>query len=229
MPQTLIPSIEQRLSGLVELTRRVQGEVTASREKTRPTVTISREFGCEAYPVAEKLKSLLEKKTGESWALMDKALLEEVAKDHNISEEILKNLGSRRTFFDEVISTFSPNWKSDKDHYRLLCRQMISLATAGNVILVGRGGAVVTRSLENCFHFRLVAPADFKTGSIARRLGVPQNEAREMVESRQQQRDRFTKDFLNCSLDDPVLYHLVFNNARCSSGKIAETIVQYMF
>ena len=38
--------------------------------------------------MTEKLKSLLEKKTGEPWALMDKALLEEVATNHNLSEEI---------------------------------------------------------------------------------------------------------------------------------------------
>lgn len=229
MPHTLIPSIEQRLSGLVEVTRRVQGEITSSKAKAKLSVTISREFGCEAYPVAEKLKALLEKKTSSSWALMDKALLEEVAKNHNISEEILKNLGSKPRFLDEVISTFSPNWKSDKDHHRLLCRHIISLATAGNVIIVGRGGAVITQSLDNCFHFRLVAPREYKIASITRRLGISQREADEVVRTRQQQRDKFTKDFLNCSLDAPTLYHLVFNNARSSSDKIAETIVSYMY
>jgi cytidylate kinase len=75
----------------------------------------------------------------------------------------------------------------------------------------------------------LIAPVKFKVGSIARRLGVSQGEAQEMVSSRQQQRDKFIKDFLNCSLDDPTLYHLVFNNARSSSEKIAETIEHYMF
>ncbi|GAM08123.1 cytidylate kinase [Geobacter sp. OR-1] len=229
MPHNLIPSIEQRLSGLVEVTRRVQGEISSSKPKFKPTVTISREFGCEAYPMAEKLKSLLEKKTGSSWALMDKALLEEVAKNHNVSEEILKNLGTKPRFLDDIISTFSPNWKSDKDHYRILCRHIISLATAGNVIIVGRGGAVVTRTLENCYHFRLVAPGEYKVGSIAKRLGISLNEAQEMVLSRQQVRDKFVKDFLNRSLDDPTLYHMVFNNARSSTEKIADTIVHYMF
>jgi len=229
MPHTLIPSIEQRLSGLVEVTRRVQGELCSTKCKSRPTVTISREFGCEAYPVAEKLKLLLEEKTGEAWALMDKALFEEVAINHNVSEEILNNLGAKPRFLDDVISTFSPNWKSDKDHYRVLCRHIISLATAGNVILVGRGGAVVTKSLENCFHFRLVATEGFKAGSIAKRLGIGQSEALELVRSRQQQRDKFAKDFLNCALNDPTLYHIVFNNAKCSADKIANTVVNCMF
>lgn len=228
MPSTLIPGVEQRVSSLLEVSRRVQGEVTSSKPRQKLTVTVSREFGCEAYPMAEKLKSLLEKKTGETWAIMDKSLLEEVAKNHNLSEEIFKNLGDKPRFLDDVISTFSANWKTDKDYYRLLCRHVMLLATAGNVIIVGRGGAIITRSLENCYHFRLVAPLDFKVHSISKRLGIPQIEAQDMVQKRQQQRDKFVKDFLNCDSGDPTLYHLVFNNGKNTPDKIAETIFNFL-
>lgn len=229
MPSTLIPGVEQRVSSLLEVSRRVQGEVTSKKPRQKITVTISREFGCEAYPMAEKLKALLEKKTGETWALMDKSLLEEVARNHNLSEEILRNLGDKPRFIDDVISTFSPNWKTDKDYYRLLCRHITSLATGGNVIIVGRGGAVITQSLDNCYHFRMVASMDFKVRSIAKRLGISPVEARDLVQKKQQQRDKFVKDFLNRDVGDPTLYHLVFNNGKNSAQKIAETIVQYIF
>lgn len=228
MPSTLIPGVEQRVSSLLEVSRRVQGEVKSSRPKQKITVTISREFGCEAYPMADKLKALLEKKTGETWALMDKSLLEEVAKNNNLSEEILHNLGEKPRFIDDVISTFSPNWKTDKDYYRLLCRHVMSLAAGGNVIIVGRGGVVITQSLENCYHFRLVAPMDFKVRSIAKRLGLSPVEAQDIIRKKQQQRDKFVKDFLNCDAGDPTLYHLVFNNGKNSADKIAETISQYL-
>lgn len=229
MPSTLIPGVEQRVSSLLEVSRRVQGEVKSSRPKQKIAITISREFGCEAYPMAEKLKDLLEKKCGEAWALMDKSLLEEVAKNHNLSEEILHNLGEKPRFIDDVISTFSSNWKTDKDYYRLLCRHIMSLATGGNVIIVGRGGAVITQSLENCYHFRLIAPMDFKVRSIAKRLGLSPIEAQDTVQKKQQQRDKFVKDFLNRDTGDPTLYHLVFNNGKNSPEKMAETIAQYIF
>ncbi len=229
MPDTLIPTIEQRVSALVEVTRRAMGQAVSDKSKLKPTITVSREFGCEAYPMTEKLKALLEKKTGEPWALMDKALLEEVARNHNLSEEILRNIGDKSTFMDEVISTFTPRWKSDKDYYRLLCRHIVSLATAGNVIIVGRGAAIVTRSMGNCFHFRMVAPEDFKVKSIARRLGVQPADAKDLVQNRQKQRDKFIKDFLNTDGSDPHCYHMVFNNAKIPSEKIAETIFHFMF
>lgn len=229
MPTKLIPGVEQRVSSLLEVTRRVQGEAVSSRPRQKIAVTISREFGCEAYPMAESLKGLLEKKTGDTWALMDKSLLEEVAKNHNLSEEILHNLGAKPRFIDDVISTFSTNWKTDKDYYRLLCRHIMSLATGGNVIIVGRGGAVITQSMDNCYHFRIVAPMDFKVKSIAKRLGLSAIEAQEMVQKKQLLRDKFVKDFLNRDVGDPTLYHMLFNNAKNPPEKMADTIARYLF
>lgn len=230
MPYTLIPAIEQRISTLLEVARRVEREVASDKAKAKPkmTVTISREFGCEAYPMAEQLKKLLDAKTGETWALMDKALLEEVSKNQNVAESILQNLGERG-FVDDMIATLSPRWKSEKDHYRRLCQYIISLANVGNVIIVGRGGAIVTKSMGNCYHFRMVAPHDFKIRSISKRLSIPHKEAEELIQKRQQQRDTFINNFLSCDASDPTHYHLVFNNAKSTTDKIAETILCYLF
>jgi hypothetical protein len=151
----LIPSIEKRLGALLESTRR--NEAVSQSIKSKPVITISREFGCEAYPMAECLQKMLEKKTGNFWPIMDKALLEEVARNHDLSEKTLKGLGEKAGFLDEVIATFAPAWRTEKDHYRLLCRQIISLANSGNVILMGRGSANITQSIKNCYHFRLFA------------------------------------------------------------------------
>jgi hypothetical protein len=129
----------------------------AEEEQQKPTITISREFGCEAYPMAELLRQQLEKRTKESWTLMDKALLDEVAKHHSLSDQVLQNIGDKNRFLDDFLSTFSNRWKSDKDYYRLLSRQIIALAEQGNVILVGRGAPIVTRNMKNCFHFRIYA------------------------------------------------------------------------
>jgi Cytidylate kinase-like family len=171
----LIPSIEQRLAGLVEVTRRnLRGYSVSPEVLPPPAITLSREFGCEAYPVAERLKELLDAKSIVPWTIMDKALLEEVARNHQLSEEMLQRLGEKNRFLDDMFSTFSPRWKSDKDHYRLLCKQITALAEQGNVIIVGRGGAILTQQMPNCYHFRLIATRQFKVRSTMR--------ARRMVE-----------------------------------------------
>ena len=103
----LVPSIEMRLRSLLEINRR-QDESDASRDKVRPTITISREFGCEAYPMTLCLKEIMEKKTGQPWAIMDKALLEEVAKHHQLSEELVKSRSEERRVGKECRSRWSP-------------------------------------------------------------------------------------------------------------------------
>lgn len=226
----LIPSVDVRLGSLLEFARRTEAEKSrrGDADKIRPTITLSREFGCEAYPVSERLKELLEKKSGEKWVVMDKALLEEVAKKHNLSEDVLRGLGEKSRFLDEILATFSPSWKSEKDYFRLICRQMVSLAEKGNVILVGRGGAIITQALKNCSHFRMFASPQFKIRSISKRLDIPREEAETMIRKKQKERDAFIHDFLDRDARELSYYNLVFNNDRNSADKIAATIAEYV-
>jgi len=224
----LVPSIEMRLGALLELNRR-KDESDASLGKVRHTITISREFGCEAYPVTECLKEIMEKKTGQAWAIMDKALLEEMAKHHNLSEEIVRSLGEKKSrILDEVLATFSPRWKSDSDNFRLLCKHVFSLAEKGNSIIVGRGSAIVTQQLKNCYHFRLYASHQFKIASIARRLKISRDEAENVVEKNQKQRDAFIHDYFNLDPRDLRFYNLVFNNDKNAPERIAQMIAEYV-
>ena len=223
----LTPAIEGRLGALLEVTRRQQHEHSQG-QAVRPTITISREFGCEAYPATELLRLQLEQHTKEPWALMDKALLDEVAKNHNLSQQVFNNLGEKNRFLDDFISTFSSSWKSDKDYFRLLSRQIISLAEQGNVILVGRGAPFVTSKLKNCFSFRLYASHGFKEASIVNRLGISADEARDLIKRRQKERDAFIRDFLDHDPYDLSIYNLVFNNDRNSVAKTAQTMFEYV-
>ena len=228
--QLLVPSIEKRLGSLLEINRR-KDESEASRikaGKAKPAITISREFGCEAFPMAECLKEIMEQKTGQYWALMDKALLEEVAKHNKLSEEILHGLGEKSRILDEMLATFTPRWKSEKDHFRLICKHVFSLAEKGNVIIVGRGSAIVTQPLKNCFHFRMYASHEFKVASIVRRLKLTSAEAADVVEKKQKQRDDFIRDFLDRDARDLRFYHLVFNNDKNSPERIAQMIAEYV-
>lgn len=230
MPERLlIPSVEMRLGSLLEFSRRREREASSPHKHiTRQTITISREFGCEAYPVAEHLREIMEKKSAEPWVIMDKGLLEEIARNNDLSTNIMNNLGEKSRFLDEMLATFSSRWKSEKDYFRVLCRQVLALAEQGNMIIVGRGSAIVTQPLKNCFHFRMYASPEFKVRSIARRLGIEASEAEKIITQRQKQRDNFIRDFLDRDARDLGFYHLVFNNDKNSAGIIARTIADYV-
>jgi cytidylate kinase len=178
--------------------------------------------------MGELLRQQMEQRTGDCWSLMDKALLDEVTKNHNLSEQVLQNLGDKNRFLDDFFSTFSNSWRSDTDYYRLLSRQIIALAEQGNVILVGRGAPFVTAKMKNCFSFRLFASETFKVASIAKRLGLDEGESRTLIERRQKDRDKFIRDFLDRNPYDLSVYNLVFNNDRNSAAGIARIIADYV-
>jgi hypothetical protein len=221
----LAPSVERRLKAYHELSHRVADLITKAPQK--PTITISREFGCEAFPVAEELIKLAEKKTGEPWLLVDKSLLEAVAREHHVPEEIMHALGSKPRWFDDMMATFSANWKSDADYYRLLCGQVAMIASAGNAVIVGLGAALITKSLQNCFQYRMFADHAYKVKSISRRLKVPMQEAEIIVLDQQKARDRVLRKLLNSDLHEPLLYHAIFNNGRIRSRQIARLILDH--
>jgi len=231
MPDNLfLPSVDLRIGSLEEYNRRQKEKASARhrKPKPRPCVTISREYGCTGYPAAELLREILMQKTGDEWVLIDKDVLEEVARRHNLSEEILKTLGENNRILDEVLATFSPRWKSNYEYFLPLSSHVVALAEQGNVIILEMGGAVVTRHIEHSYNFRIYGSEDFKAGTLAGRLHIEREAAEKLMRRQQKLRDNFTKDFLNQDVHDPALYDLIFNNDRCPPGKIAHTIAGFV-
>lgn len=229
MPDNLfIPSVDLRIGSLEEYNRKQKEKPFAKRQKPRPCITISREYGCTGYPAAGLLRELLMQRSGEEWVMIDKDILEEVARRHNLSQEILRNLGSDNRILDEILATFSPRWKTNYEYFTLLSSHIVALAEQGNVIIVEMGGAVITSHIENSHHFRIYGSESFKVSSIASRLVIEAEAAEKLMHRKQKARDNFTKDFLNREGNDPALYDLTFNNDRCPEDKIAGVIADWV-
>ena len=231
MPENLlIPSVDLRIGSLEEYNRRQREKAAMQhrKPKPRPCLTISREYGCEGYPVAERLREIMMQKTGDEWVLIDKAVLEEVARHHNISEEILQTLGENNKILNDVLATFSPRWKSDQDYFKLLSRHVVALAEQGNVIIVELGGAIVTRHNEHSSHFRIYGSDAFKIASLVNRLGIETAAAEKLMHRQQRLRDHFTRDFLDQNDHNPALYNMLFNNDRIAAARIAGTIADFV-
>lgn len=231
MPDNLfIPSVDLRIGALEEYNRSQKRKAGQQHmnPKPRPCISISRQYGCQGYPVAERLCELMEQKTGEPWLLIDRAVLDEVAVRHNISMEILENLGEKNRILDDILATFSPRWTHSQDCFQLLCKHVVSLAEQGNVVIMELGGAIITRHFEHAWHFRVFGSMSFKSNKIAKKLAITQESAEKMIIKEQKQRDTFIKDFLHQDDHSLELYDLLFNNDRNPSEKIAQTIAAYV-
>lgn len=221
---SLIPSIEQRV--------RVWHDLHAQLEKQqalriRPTVTISRAFGCEGYVIAESVRALLSDSSREPWNVYDKALLEAVTNDGEVTMRTLKNLGETARSL-EKLGLRPPEYHQHAAAFRAVAEKVVEFATVGNAVVVGRGGAVLCRDLANCFHFRIEASEAWRIDSIGRRLGLDVGSARALVEANSALRDQFMREQLSADLRDPSLYDAIFNNERANAQSIAHAIAAFV-
>ena len=220
----LIPSVERRLSTWVGINEPHAPSVPPG---SRPTITISRRFGCEGYPLSEQLKTLLDASTGETWNIFDKALLEMVSQDEHLSMKVLSDLGNPSSSADGI-GFLVPGYLRQSEVFKHIPKYIIRIAQAGNAIIVGRGGAIITQKLANCYHFRLEADLEFRVAAMARRLEIPEAEARRLVKDNEKTREKFLEDFLGGSLTDARIYDAVYNNAKHGVVEIAHSIVAYV-
>lgn len=220
----LSPPIPGRIQAWEDIQRRLEQE---RESKARPTITLSRVFGCEGFPVAEKVKALLEAETGEPWNVYDKTLLEAVMADEGLSEKVLKNLGVTAGRLERM--GLAP--KEFYEHVRAfdaLSRHIVHLAQAGNAIIVGRGGAVLTQALGNCFHFRIEAKVEWRVQAMMERLSMPRDEAERFVTLNQERREAFMREQLKVDPKDLGFYDAVFNNARHGAAEMAAAITAFV-
>ncbi len=216
----LIPSVEQRERGWIRMQERL---AHPHRAPVHPSVTISREFGCEGYPLAQRLETLLKEATGQAWNVFDKALVDRVAADENLSRQLLDHLGDESHAQDVLRTHFG--FLTHEDAYARLVKHLVRIASAGGAILVGRGGAVVCQDLKNCFHIRLVGSFEFRSATMARRLGLPQAEAEELVRTQSKLREKFISDCLHVDITSYRWYDAIFNNERQGVEAIAQACV----
>jgi hypothetical protein len=220
----LLPSVERRLAAWISV-RDIREGAEASRPC--PTITISRKYGCEAFALALRLKELLDAACEEPWIIYDKSLLERVSQAEHLSVEFLEALGSSRRA-DDSLGFMFPGHVTHDEAFRRLAWHLVLIAEAGRAIIIGRGGAILTRHLSNCYHFRLEASDAFCMASTARRLKLSEKEAAEAMREDQQKREAFIESHLRASFRDLTHYHAVFNRDRCGLDEIAASIVSYV-
>ena len=217
----LIASIESRINAWQKIMESKKKQV--AQKGPGVTVTISREFGCEGFPLAERLKALLEEKTGEQWVIFDRALIEEVAKETELSTSEVKNIEERSRLLD-IFSSFRPKDFTKGQLFHKTAEYILRVAQIGNAIIVGSGGAIITKNLENCFHFRLVAPFAFRVASISKRLNIEESQAEKFVVENSQRRDSFWSEFFSKDINDPKYFHMIFSNEKVDVETMAKCI-----
>ncbi len=192
-----------------------------------PFITISREYGCGGYEVAEALAGILNSSADSKavWAAYDRGVLEMIGEDLGLTRELADTLTSKaRGQFDDFFKKSFSAYPTQITVYRTLSETVRTLATNGHVIIVGRGGNIITRDMPNGFNVRLVAPLEWKAERIAKIMDMKKKDAEKLVVKKDRERVSFFQEFAKFNIADPNNYHLVLNNERFSSEEAAAII-----
>jgi cytidylate kinase len=220
----------ERCLSFVNAQLRVSGK--RRNEEEYPTriraVTISRQAGCGAVLVANKLVEYLQARTPHNesqWTVFDRNLVQKVLEEHNLPQRLAKFMPENwiseiEDIIDDLFGLHPPS--------EILVRQtaetILRLAKLGNVIIIGRGANVITAKLDSVFHVRLVAPLERRVERIQESDQLDEAGASELIRREDKGRTRYLKNYYHKDINDPVLYHLVINTGLSGYDDAAQII-----
>ena len=201
------------------------------RIKTGLVVTISRQKGAGAFPIAKMIIDKLHQlryPLGKvvKWKMISKEILEESATKLKVAPKKVDTILERQSknLFDELLLSFSEKALPNDFKIKNTIKNVIETAAdEGNIIIVGRGGACITRERENSFHIRLMAPYKWRVNRIMKVENMGIYEAEQLVKQRDQQREGLKKYYLGDRKIEE-LYDMVINVSTMKDSEIADAI-----
>jgi hypothetical protein len=189
--------------------------VSARNGERWRAVTISRQTGSGAHAVGEELANYLQAhspKDAPPWTMFDRDLVEKVLEEHHLPERMARFLAEDRISelqdtMDELFGLHPPSWTL----VRQTADTILHLVELGRVIIVGRGGGIITRNLDYVFHVRLVGSLERRLEHVQEYYKMGKREALEFIQQEDRGRRRYLKKYFNLEIDDPLLHHMVIN------------------
>jgi len=197
----------------------------------RRAVTISRQAGCGAIAVAEKLAAYLQARSpadAAPWTIFDQNLMDKVLEDHHLPTRLARVLPEDTiSRIDDILADLLDVRPPVETIVRQTTETVLRLASLGNVILIGRGSTVTTAKLPHVLHVRLVAPFEKRVEYAHkeyRQLNVTRDQARKFCLREDRGRERYMKKYFGTDVNDPLLYHLIINTGRVNYDVAAKLI-----
>jgi cytidylate kinase len=200
-------------------------------------ITIEREFGCGASEIASLVASRL------GWSLWDERLTQEIARLTESTPEAVERREWRtdplvyRLFQDFLRGGFEGGLPPTNRLHLLDARRIAAVSetavqtalSSGPSVIVGRGSQFFLRNRKDIFHTFLYASRDHKIRRLIAQ-GATQNKAIEQVDTTDEARAAFVRQYLGLKWPEPHLYHAMFTTElgeSCTATMLVECLQQF--
>jgi cytidylate kinase len=171
---------------LVTYLKKRYAESLTKKSGPGPVITFSRQFGCPAKLIAQKLCDVLSEKknpAGEkcTWRWYSKEILDESAKKLQIDPSEIKYVFDykKKGLLEDFFSSFEHYYHSDKKIRNTIGKVIREIAEQGHAIIVGRGGIAICRDIPNSLHINLEASLEWRVIMASEKYDLSLEKARE--------------------------------------------------
>jgi len=186
MPNNLIAYLSQRYYGHKNI-----------EKSPGPYLTLSRETGCNATALASEITKIL-RKQGLHWHFVNKEILDKSAEKLHLDKNKLEHefLMSRSNAMDDIVKALSLRYyKTDKKIRDTIADIIRYEARQGNVIIVGRAGAITTAGIPGGLHIRLVAPLEWRIKMLGKRRMFSEKDVKAYILENDRKRNLLLEQF----------------------------------
>ena len=212
------------------MNRRSQ-RLTTPTEEAGPVVTISREKGCPANSIAEKLaEKLSHKHKTEKWNWVNKDILERSAQELHMNKSRINHIlhSEDKGFFRDLVLSFGEHYyESDVKVKKTIAELITEFSQKGNVIVVGLGGVAINKNVNKSLHIKLYAPYKYRLKLVEKKEGMSSEKARAYMDETDVNR-KMLIDYFNGIKVGSEIYHAQFNCALLSEEEIVKSIIDLM-
>ena len=203
-------------------------------------ITISREYGCSARVIAEKIIALIEKYKGnkfsmkDQWLIINKGIIKNTANELNLDPKFIKEVtnSENKGIFEELIMSFSDEYiPSDIRIKDTIANVIRKSSKEGNRIIIGRSGASILKDSKNSLHIRLEASERFRIERLMKLHSLTEKDAKKRVKKTDKNRKHIRNYFKRkgtTSKNENCTFDVVYNCERFSKDEIAKNIFSMM-
>ena len=199
---------------------------------TGPVITFSREKGCPANEIAEKLiHRLHDEKKNSKWKWVSTEIVKESAKRLHMSAENVNHViySENKGFIRDLILSFGQHYnESDEMVKKTLQDLILKSAANGNVILVGLGGVGICHDIEKSLHIKFHAPHKHRVKEVMKRENMNEHDAREYIDETDENRKLLIDYYHGLKVHGNELFDASFNTSTLTQDWIIEAILSLM-
>lgn len=177
-------------------------------------ITISRQFGTGGHEIGAELARRLGVK------LLDKQILNEVAKRTNVVEEAVEKIEARNPLWRDDFTNFYRTYmagaeyngaeydKTSRELFKAQAEAIRQIAAEESCVIIGRCGFDIFRNHPNALKIFVHSPLECRKRRIAAKYDLNEQDAAAMIVDNDYSRELYTKTFTGSDWTDARNYDI---------------------